>query len=99
MWWIRPQINTSKNHEHVYYELRDKTLYFKYENKEYSIPVEDVILLPIPSTTAEDLAIYFANEIADRLKNLGFSNINWIEVSINEGIGQGACYRKYLEVK
>jgi len=89
-----------KNHDKVYYELRDKTLYFKYENKEYSIPVEDVILLPIPSTTAEDLAIYFADEIANNLKNLGFSNINWLEVSINEGIGQGACYRKYLkEVK
>ncbi|WP_456374857.1 6-carboxytetrahydropterin synthase [Methanocaldococcus sp.] len=86
-----------KNHKDVYYELRDTTLYFKYKNKEYSIPVEDVILLPIPSTTAEDLAIYFANEISKKLKDLGFSNINWIEVSINEGIGQGACYRMYLK--
>ncbi len=86
-----------KNHKDVYYELRDTTLYFKYKNKEYSIPVEDVILLPIPSTTAEDLAIYFANEISKKLKDLGFSNINWIEVSVNEGIGQGACYRMYLK--
>ncbi|WP_048197011.1 6-carboxytetrahydropterin synthase [Methanocaldococcus vulcanius] len=86
-----------KNHEKVYYELKDKTLYFKYKYKEYTIPVEDVILLPIPSTTAEDLAKYFTNEISKKLKNLGFSNIIWIEVSINEGIGQGACYRKYLK--
>ncbi|WP_423793232.1 6-carboxytetrahydropterin synthase [Methanocaldococcus indicus] len=79
-----------KYHKHLIYELRDKSIYFKYKEKEYLIPVEDVILLPIPSTSAEDLAIYIANKIN---KELNLDNIKWIETSIYEGLGQKAVYR------
>ncbi|ENN95742.1 6-pyruvoyl tetrahydrobiopterin synthase [Methanocaldococcus villosus KIN24-T80] len=85
-----------RDHKDVYYELRDKALYFKYKNKEYIIPVEDVILLPIETTSAEDLAKFFAEEIISRLKEK-YKNVYWIEVAISEGLGQKAIYK--LEVK
>ncbi len=75
----------------IYYEIRDKSIFFKYKEKEYLIPVEDVILLPIPSTSAEDLAIYIANELKEKLKI--YDNIEEIEVILYEGLGQKAVYK------
>lgn len=61
---------------------------------EYKLPKSDVVLLPIPSTTAESLSVYITEKVVEQLEDT--STLNYIEVQVNEGIGQGASYRKQL---
>jgi 6-pyruvoyltetrahydropterin/6-carboxytetrahydropterin synthase len=56
--------------------------------KQYLLPSEDVMFLPIKSVSAEDICKYFTGEIAKALKSA--DNIKKIHVRVDEGIGQGA---------
>lgn len=58
---------------------------------EYKLPRQDVVLLPIPSTTAESLSVYITEKIVEQLDDT--DSLNYVEVQVNEGIGQGASYR------
>lgn len=58
---------------------------------DYKLPRQDVVLLNIPSTTAESLSIYIAENIVSKLEDV--SSLDYVEVQVNEGIGQGASYR------
>ena len=71
----------------------DQTIEFTIQQKsQYKLPKTDVALLPIESTTAESLAIYITEEI---IKNIeATSTLDYIEIQVNEGIGQGATYQK-----
>ena len=62
---------------------------------EYKLPKQDVVLLPIESTTAESLSHYITENIVDKLEDT--DTLSYVEVQVNEGIGQGASYRKYIE--
>jgi len=56
--------------------------------KEFSIPESDCFLLPIKSTSAENLSDYIFNRL---IKDLPVSNnIKKIELGVDEGYGQGA---------
>jgi len=70
-----------------------KSIEFKIMQKEYRLPLEDCCLLPLESTSAEDLAEYFAGEIYKRLKEID-NNVICIHICVNEGIGQGAYFEK-----
>lgn len=61
---------------------------------EYKLPKQDVVLLPIPSTTAESLSVYITEKIVGELGDV--ETLEYIEVRVNEGIGQGASYRYYI---
>ena len=61
---------------------------------EYKLPKQDVVLLPIPSTTAESLSVYITEKLVEQIEDT--SSIEYVEVQVNEGIGQGASYRKQL---
>lgn len=61
---------------------------------EYKLPKQDVVLLPTVSTTAESLSVYITENIVEKIENREF--LNYIEVQVNEGIGQGASYRYYF---
>jgi 6-pyruvoyltetrahydropterin/6-carboxytetrahydropterin synthase len=66
--------------------------------KGYSLPLEDCCLLPLKSTSAEELAEYFAVKLYKSLKkneNESEIKIGSVQVCVNEGIGQGA----YFEIK
>jgi 6-pyruvoyltetrahydropterin/6-carboxytetrahydropterin synthase len=87
-----------KNHPHIEYKVNGESIYLKYcgkgKIKEYTLPLEDVVLLPLKSTTAEELSQFFSKCIVDKLEDMGLiDNIKWVEAVVNEGIGQGACYR------
>lgn len=59
----------------------------------FSIPKSDVLVLPLPNTSAERLAIYLANEISDLTKkrfNFSFSSL---EIEVEETKGQCAIYK------
>ena len=74
---------------------QNKTIQFKIDGKGYSIPSEDCVLLPLPYTSAEELSKYFAENLAQKLSE-SYDNLKYISVCVNEGIGQGAEYRKDL---
>lgn len=70
----------------------DKYFEFRLLNDlEYKLPKQDLVLLPITSTTAEELSTYITNNIVQELEDT--STLSYIEVQVNEGIGQGASYR------
>ncbi len=58
------------------------------EDKKYTFPYEDVILLDIESATAESLANYILNKLLTIIDIP--KNIHSIEIGIDEGWGQGA---------
>ena len=72
-----------------------KTLFFKIADKGYSIPSVDCVLLALPYTSAEELSKFFAESLAEKLSEV-YDNLNYLSVCVNEGIGQGAVYRKDL---
>ncbi len=63
------------------------------KEKRYAFPVEDVILLPIHSVSAEDLCSYILGQLSDRIKT---DHIRELYVRLDEGLGQGAgCIRSF----
>lgn len=66
---------------------------FSIGKKEYVLPLEDCRLLDLKSTSAEDLAEYFAHELFHDLKKIN-SEISQVQICVNEGIGQGAYFTK-----
>lgn len=84
-----------KNKDSIF-DLRDaKTVYFKIDGKSYSIPSVDCVFLPLPYTSAEELSKFFAETLAKKLSET-YDNLEYVSVCVNEGIGQGAMYRKDL---
>ena len=73
----------------------NKSVHFKIDGKGYSIPSVDCVLLPLPYTSAEELSKYFAENLAEKLSE-SYNNLKYVAVCVNEGIGQGAEYRKDL---
>jgi 6-pyruvoyltetrahydropterin/6-carboxytetrahydropterin synthase len=63
-------------------------------DKRYSLPKEDVLLLPVTACTAERLSEYFLEELLRRL-SVGM-NVTEVSVGIDEGQGQGAWATREL---
>ncbi len=75
---------------------KELTVYLKIDGKGYSLPSADCVFLPLPYTSAEELSKFFAEYLAKKLSE-SYDNIEYISICVNEGIGQGAVYRKDLE--
>jgi 6-pyruvoyltetrahydropterin/6-carboxytetrahydropterin synthase len=85
-----------ENSKEIKFKSLKNPLEFSIGDKEYKIPREDCCLLPLPSTSAEDLAEYFAQKLFQELY-LHRSDVNSVEICVNEGIGQGAYFTKKAE--
>ena len=78
------------------FDLKKKhTVHFKIDGKGYSLPGVDCVFLPLPYTSAEELSKFFAETLAKKLSET-YDNLEYVAVCVNEGIGQGAEYRKDL---
>jgi 6-pyruvoyltetrahydropterin/6-carboxytetrahydropterin synthase len=66
-----------------------------YRDKRYVFPVSDVVLLPIPNTTAEMLAWWIVQELRQSL-GAALGGATAIEVEVDESSGQRAFYRETL---
>ena len=84
-----------KNKGSIFDLKNNKSVYFRIQDKGYSIPSVDCIFLPLPFTSAEELSKFFAETLAKKLSE-DYDNLEYIAVCVNEGIGQGAMYRKDL---
>ncbi len=84
-----------KNKDSIFDLKEQQSIYFKIEEKGYTIPSVDCVLLPLPYTSAEELSKFFAETLAKKLSET-YDNLDSVSVCVNEGIGQGAMYRKDL---
>jgi 6-pyruvoyltetrahydropterin/6-carboxytetrahydropterin synthase len=65
-----------------------------YQDRRYVFPASDVVLLPIPNTTAEMLAQWIGGEIEAMLSPAELAQTTAMEVEVEESFGQSAVYRK-----
>lgn len=62
------------------------------KNHFFSVPKEDVLLLPIENTSAERLAMYIAREIKSLLFKKFEYSFSELEIEVEETPGQSAVY-------
>ena len=88
------------NSPEIEFKNLETSVEFKIKDKEYKLPAEDCYLLPLKSTSAEDLAEYFADKLYDSLiedVNKSENAINSVQICVNEGIGQGAYFERIAD--
>lgn len=73
----------------------DDNMDISFYDKKYSFPKKDCVLLPIKSTSAENLSLYILDRIIEEI-DLS-SRINMIEIGVDEGYGQGARISKEIK--
>jgi 6-pyruvoyltetrahydropterin/6-carboxytetrahydropterin synthase len=69
----------------------------RYLDRRYVFPAEDVVLLPVPNTTAEMIARYLAGRMVERLAaedDVDLSSLRSVEVEVEESFGQSARFRR-----
>ncbi|MSP12351.1 MAG: 6-carboxytetrahydropterin synthase [Chloroflexi bacterium] len=69
-------------------------LIVRFKGRTYRFPQEDVVLLPLPNTTAEMLARYLAGRLRHEPRLAQVTNLTAIEVEVEESFGQSARYRR-----
>jgi 6-pyruvoyltetrahydropterin/6-carboxytetrahydropterin synthase len=79
-----PQLNISTQKKNYFIQCPD--------GDEFSIPKKDVLILPIPNTSAERLAVYMAHEIKTLLKARFNFSFKQMEIEVEETPGQCAVY-------
>jgi 6-pyruvoyltetrahydropterin/6-carboxytetrahydropterin synthase len=75
-------------------EQRDDGVSVCYKQRHFFFPREDVVLLPVPNTTAEMLAQYLCQRVKEELKPLNPPPLDYIELEVEESPGQSAVYRE-----
>lgn len=88
--------NFDKDKNSIFDLKNELTVHFKIDGKGYSLPSVDCVFLPLPYTSAEELSKFFAEALAKKLSQ-DYDNLKYVSICVNEGIGQGAVYRKDLE--
>jgi len=85
--------------DNPFLELResDGEIEVRYRDRRYVFPRDDVVLLPIPNTTAEMLANYLAGRLKAELAQRGKANVTALAVEVEESFGQSAWYRESLK--
>ncbi len=77
-------------------EQHEESVSVRYKQRHFLFPREDVVLLPIPNTTAEMLAQYVCKRAIEELRKGGVQHLRAIEVEVEESIGQSATYCEEL---
>jgi 6-pyruvoyltetrahydropterin/6-carboxytetrahydropterin synthase len=63
----------------------------------YRFPREDLVILPLPNTTAEMLARHLCGRLREELRSRpDATHLTAIEVAVEETFGQEAVYREEL---
>lgn len=77
-------------------EVDDDSVVVTYaaKRKRYVFPRADVVLLPIPNTTAEMLATWIGGQLRQTLSAHDTRTIRSVEIEVEESAGQRAIYRE-----
>ncbi|HET9983389.1 MAG TPA: 6-carboxytetrahydropterin synthase [Longimicrobiales bacterium] len=81
---------------HIVLAEEDGAIRVTYGKRVYVFPREDVVLLPVPNTTAEMLARHLGLRLRDELARVGATNVSVLRVEVEESFGQAAHYREEL---
>lgn len=74
-------------------EQADGNVEVRYQDRRYSMPAGDVIVLPINNTSSENLATFVGRELRKRLEeNFGDVWVRALRVSVEETAGQRGVY-------
>jgi len=68
-----------------------------YKDRRYVFPKRDVVLLPIPNTTAEMLARYLLGRVKEELRKLGGGKLHAVAVEVEESFGQSGWCRELMK--
>lgn len=82
--------------ERLRVEADDDQVTATYKDKRYVFPRGDVVLLPVPNTTAEMLAKWIAGQLKEALGPSRLRGLTAIEIEVEESFGQRAVYREEL---
>jgi len=86
----RTLLPDSNPHFHITRAEGEVTIRVK--DRRYVLPESDVLLLPVPNTTAEMLARYLADQLRQKLD--GVPQVTACEIEVDEVEGQSAIYRE-----
>jgi 6-pyruvoyltetrahydropterin/6-carboxytetrahydropterin synthase len=64
----------------------------RHPTRRYVFPASDVVILPVPNTTAEKIAEYLGGRLADTLGEVQRGTLSRIEVEVEETPGQSAFW-------
>jgi 6-pyruvoyltetrahydropterin/6-carboxytetrahydropterin synthase len=81
---------------HLALEITEDRVTVRYQHRLFVFPREDVVLLPIPNTTAEMLARYLCERTLHALARTSPPTLQMVEVEVEEAPGQSAVYRRDL---
>ncbi len=83
-----------KENTQIKIEDRDKSYYVQTpDGDEFLFPKSDVLLLPLPNTSAERLAIYLTHRIYNLVKERFNFSFPTLELEVEETPGQCAVYK------
>ena len=72
----------------------DGVVEVRYRERYYAAPAEDVIVLPINNTSAENLSTWLGRELVRRIgERFGKTQIQRLKLSVSETSGQWGVYR------
>ena len=77
---------------HIAVEEGPRSVHVRYRDREWLFPREDCVLLPIENTTAELLARYIAERLAEDLRRQYQYVPEVLRVEVEENVGQSATY-------
>ncbi|HEU4699070.1 MAG TPA: 6-carboxytetrahydropterin synthase [Gemmatimonadales bacterium] len=77
-------------------EADERITVYAFDEPRYVFPARDCVRLPVPNTTVEKLAEYFAHRVREGLAAKGFANLTRLELEVEESPGQSATYRLAL---
>jgi 6-pyruvoyltetrahydropterin/6-carboxytetrahydropterin synthase len=80
--------------ERIVVEEQGDQVVAAYKDKRYVFPATDVVLLPIPNTTAEMLAQWIAGQLQKALGAPALARLEVIEIEVEESLGQRAVFRE-----
>ncbi len=83
--------------KHLQVRVENGSVFVRFKEKLYQFPEDDVVLLPVTNTTAEMLARYLAGRLRSHPLIAGASNLEALEVEVEESFGQSARYREELD--
>ena len=73
----------------------DREVEATFGDRRWIFPREDCLILPMPNTTAEEIARYVARRLAKLLGPAKLQNISTLQIGIDENRGQWAVYSNH----
>lgn len=86
------------SHPMISVEQGEKETVARFEERRWVFPNEDCVILPVPNTTAEQIARVIGQRVMQKTGAQFGDSIGWIEVAVDENNGQWGICRMQWQV-